>query len=155
MRVCITTEVERWDSSYDSYSTEGEVSNVVAYATDKEYPTYGESLCEEFAGLSVGDTIYAVVVDYSTGDSFSHSGGHGKVMGAFDNIEEAVELGKLLESSDSSEYSVTYKDKEYCCGSWKGYFESVNSIDVWECTVKPNRDFPLSSSSSIGVKRGT
>jgi hypothetical protein len=145
--ILIGTEVDTWitdeadpTDSWSRDSTDGRVTNVWASYTDEEPRSWGESIIipepENFNG-----TLFAVVADYSSGDTFGRDGGHSQVLDAFADNETAEALAYIaLEHKRDGwrvdyDYSFTFRDKEYR-RDWWGYFESLNSLDVWEIQVK-------------------
>ncbi len=140
--VIISAETEVWttrerdpDDSWDAGDTEGRVSDVrAAIKTDLHGTQYwGDSICKEFPGVSPGDTLYAVVADYSSGSTFGRSGGHASVIDAFTSYERADALAKAARD-ERSDFQFNHDGQDYYA-SWVGYFESLNSIDVWKVTV--------------------
>jgi hypothetical protein len=149
------------DDSWSRDSTSGYVSNVTAReAKDFEvgkFQWYTESWDGEL-DVSVGDTIYAVVADYETGDTFGRDGGNAQILDVFSTFEEAEGLaaaalvkqsGDMPEWRRGYEYSFDYNGKTYH-RSWAGYFEHLQSLDVWKVVVGGGRKGP-----GYGVKRGS
>jgi hypothetical protein len=154
-QICVTTEVETWQSEGpseaflkgESYSfrgsTGGRVTNVIAFIEREASDYYGESAGKDIPGVKSGDTVYAVVADYSSGDTFGEDGGHSQVLDFFLDPDEADELLILASAESTSDnfsdrYTFQYKGKEYS-RAWVGYFESLNDLEVWACTVRPDR----------------
>lgn len=119
-------------------STDGAVTEVEAWLVSDEAKAswYGDPILDVDAG--VGDTVYAVVVDYSTGDTFGRDGGYYQVLDAFTDPTDAYKLRDLAKEYEAGGQrfarDLTYKDKSYYA-SWIGYFEYTNDIKVWECEV--------------------
>lgn len=141
-RITVSTEVEnhttrRADPSdnWDIGDESGSVTNVTAWLSEDELDTYWtESLCQDLPDhIGVGSTVFAVVVDYSSGCTFGRTGATGQVLNVFDNAEEASKLAEAALAED--DYSFTYNEIEYR-RSWVGYFEQLQSLDVWEITVR-------------------
>lgn len=162
-KIVVTTEIESWVSEHatpgDSWSrdsTDGHVSNVEAYMETNDSRTYyGDSCGKDLPGVRVGDTVYAVVVEYETGDSFGRDGGQAKVLDVFTDSESAQDLANHIcnyHSADDRDFSFTFGDTEYYA-SWKGYFESFKSCDVWQIVVKTYYD-PYSSTPSPNFRIG-
>jgi hypothetical protein len=147
--IVVTTEVETWQTrpadpndSWDQGDTDGRVTNVTAWVEeDAKYSYFGDSLSKEFPDdVTVGTTLYAVVADYSSGSTFGRDGGYSKVLDVFTSSEEAEALyqAAMADPADSrwdSKYSFTYNGKNYY-RDWVGYFESLNSLDVWQIVVQ-------------------
>jgi hypothetical protein len=148
MNVLIDVDTETWvtrerdpEDSWDQGDTAGYVTNVTATLTDKSVQEswYGEVVCD-IPGISVGDLLYVVVVDYESGNTFGRSGGYYQILDVFTDNADAEGLCTAAREYDNAEKrsymeSLTYKGKEYYA-SWKGYFESTNSIDIWAVTVR-------------------
>jgi hypothetical protein len=149
--IVISAEVEVWTSreadssdSWDRGDTDGYVSNVWASYTDDPARYWSDSIVieepENFNG-----TLYAVVADYSSGDTFGRDGGHAQVLDAFADEEMAKALSfTALEHKKQDwrvgyDYNFNFGDREYH-RSWAGYFEHLNSLDIWEIKV---RDFAV------------
>jgi len=85
---------------------------------------------------------YLVYVVYSTGDSFGHDSGYGiEYIDMYKTYEEATKVQKALENeSPEFKYGVGEnmiqiknhmgQDYDLYTGAWKGYFESVDNIDI-------------------------
>jgi hypothetical protein len=163
MDVRIEVETRTWitrsidpEDSWDKGDTAGEVANVTATSTDAaiEGSWYGDSVVS-LPGIHVGDTIYVVVVDYESGNTFGRYGGYYQILDAFTSNEDAEALCSLARAYDTAEKrnyteSLTYKNKEYYA-SWKGYFESTNSIDIWAVTVRGSME---KSGSHFSYRQG-
>lgn len=166
--IIICTTVDTWQSDGPSPgylagepysyrgSTSGRVSNVYAYLAPVDTSIgYGyESLSLDLS-VEVGDIIYAVVADYNSGDSFGRTGGHSQILDAFLDHHKAEALAEEALKDNNTNFSFTYDGKDYH-RSWDGYFESLNSLDVWEIRVSryANDPFRTSQNSNIGFKRG-
>lgn len=94
----------------------------------------------------IPDKVYYLVsVSYSTGDSFGRYEGQLDHIDLFQTNEAAEALAKLISanerpSSKKSKSIIKYKTEngtevECYCGSWKGYFESFNGVDVRAVTT--------------------
>lgn len=152
MNVRVNVETDTWvteepEDSDEPYSyrgaTDGRVTDVSVYVTEDaaRESWYSDPVIEIDA--EVGDTVYVVVVDYSTGDTFGRDGGYYQVLDVFTSDEDAVKLRQLAEDYDNGGYRVysnelAYKGKKYYA-SWIGYFECTNEIAIWECTVRDER----------------
>lgn len=147
MSILIGTETEVYtvveadpDDEWDNGVTEGYVSNVWACLSDKEPRSWSESIVVDIPGVEVGDTLYVVVADYSDGDTFGRYGGYSQVLDAFTDLETAKGLAEASDQSYTEDWRKEYKwdfeynGKEYH-RSWAGYFEILNSVDVWKVTV--------------------
>ncbi len=172
MKIVVGAEVEVQniggadpDDDWSRDSTSGYVSNVTAREA-KEFEVgafqwYTESWDGELEGVNVGDTIYAVVADYETGDTFGRDGGNAQILDVFATQEEAEGLAAAALQKETRalpaysewrrgyDYSFTYNGKEYH-RSWAGYFEHLQSLDVWEVVVGGGR-----KGSGYGIKRGS
>lgn len=148
MKIIVSAETETWtsrcadpDSEWDSGDTDGRVSDVTAFEdrSGKEHYSYGDSLRKEL-DVTLGDLVYAVVADYSSGSTFGRDGGHAKVLDVFATEEEAnslVEAAKAPSASARSQdrYRFTHNGTDYF-RIWTGHFESLNSLDVWSVNVR-------------------
>lgn len=165
----ISTEVETWvdrekdpEDEWDAGDTGGRVSNVTAWVSEetKESGWYhNDSIIRELP-VEAGDKIYAVVADYSSGSTFGRDGGYAQVLDAFVSMDDALALqSAALEtrSTDSwrqdYDYDFTFNGSEYS-RAWAGYFEQLNSLDVWELIVQNRAVNYLNPGPQAGIKRG-
>jgi hypothetical protein len=129
---CIIPEYKEWNvggedpnDSWSRDSFDGEVTGVTVSST-KDYNGVGvESL-----------PAYAVVVGYTTGDTFGHNF-TATVVDAFETYEEAQGLAQEIdrvygvwEYGTRKPYEFEFNGKEYYA-SWNGYFEHLESVDVF------------------------
>lgn len=93
--------------------------------------------------ISVGDTVFIVVVRYQTGGTFGCSSGNWQIEGVFTTSEEAFKMKELIQE-DNKAYidsrqcirggnNVAIEEKYvssngYKC--WQGYFEVLESVEV-------------------------
>lgn len=141
MKIVISTEVETWidrernpDDEWDIGDEGGCIVNVTAReARDYEQAIgyWGESALVEL-DVQPGQSIFAVVADYTSGCTFGRTAGHSQVLDAFTSSEQAEQLKAAAQQSNG--YSFTFGDKEYR-PDWYGYFEHLQSLDVWELTL--------------------
>jgi hypothetical protein len=155
MKIIVSTDTETWtsrcadpDDEWDSGDTDGRVSDVTAFEdrSGKEHYSYGDSLRKEL-DVKLGDLVYAVVADYSSGSTFGRSGGHSKVMDVFATEEEADSLAEAAKAPPASarfqdRYNFTHNGTNYS-RAWVGHFESLNSLDVWAVNVRRDPADPL------------
>lgn len=158
--VVASAETESWvtrradpDDKWDVGDSAGRVTNVEVVVSQEEQSYYGSSVGRNL-DVNVGDTVYAVAADYSSGCTFGRSGGHGQVLDVFTDPAEAQSLAEAALQIGERDYSFKHNNVEYRA-DWQGYFESLNSIDVWECTVKPHFAYNSFSAPHIGFKRGS
>jgi hypothetical protein len=149
MLIRVNAETESWTTraadpsdGWDQGDSAGRVVNVAAWPDRSPDPYLG--VCAESITVDLdvqpGDLIYAVVADYSTGGTFGRSGGYASVVDAFCDQEEAERLARLAHVPRQSgewedKYMFSYKGKDYF-RSWEGYFEELNSLDVWTVRVR-------------------
>lgn len=143
MEVIISAETETWvtrerdpNDSWDCGDTEGRVSNVRAIIKTDTHSTeyWGASICKEFPDET--NMLYAVVADYSSGSTFGRDGGHASVIDAFESEDDAKELCGIAKKVNRSQFSFDYyKTGKSYSASWTGYFEYLNSIDVWQVPI--------------------
>ena len=89
-----------------------------------EQPGWSESIQVDF-DPSKCDTLYVVIVRYSSGGTFGTSHGHWHVIGAYKTYIQAMKVEK------------TIPDKYKGDKPWEGYFESfekvgIERLDVWK-----------------------
>lgn len=171
-RIVVSAETRTWTTrerdtsdSWDTGDTAGEVTNVVASIEAQEVSYYGESHGKDIPDLKIGDTVYAVVADYESGCTFGRDGGHASVLDFFATAQEARDLAEVALRPDSEGrnwrgdstkicgYSFEHNGQSYY-RSWVGYFESLNSLDVWECRIKGHAKDPWSEDRDPGFRVG-
>lgn len=122
----------------DSWSRDSTSSTweVIGYTTEEpKYARYSASVS------SVDGNIYAVVVDYGTGDSFGHDDGCFCFIDAFSSPEKAHALADAIAKDANKDYcynggnNVTYINDAgetvvAATYTWKGYFEHFNYCRV-------------------------
>ena len=85
---------------------------------------------------------YLLAVYYDTGDSFGNDGNRIDMIDLYDDIELAMESKRRIldENKDENGYSVAILNPlgvEYrISASWKGYFESLNDVEIHRVKVK-------------------
>jgi len=85
--------------------------------------------CPDVSGY---ESLFVVVVRYSTGDTFGHTTGKGRLAGAFVDWDKAEELGKKIVKGTE-----TYEDVcSHSCRAWNGYFSHVEDCYVEEVPLK-------------------
>ena len=161
--VQVVAETDTWQTrkpdktdEWDRGDTDGRVENVWAeLVLDKKANNwYNSELTKELDDVKPGDTVYAVVVDYASGDTFGRSGGYAQIMDVFKTFEEAEglyrectahqELGRERPITQG----VSYGGQDYYV-AWDGFFESVNSMEVWHLVVRGGSD-----SNGVKIRTG-
>lgn len=143
---------------WDNGDTAGSVSNVQAFLDRHDGRYYGDSVARDL-DVQIGETVYAVVADYESGSTFGRSGGHAQVLDVFTTLPEAEALLEAAEAPPASDdysdkYSFTYNGEQYS-RSWVGYFERLNSLDIWDIQVREAPGDPLRKGSGrYSLKRG-
>jgi hypothetical protein len=119
--------------SWDNGDTAGCVENVSAYVTDNPEGDMYSYIIKDLP-VSPGKKVWAVVVDYESGSTFGRDGGYAQVLDVFAEEWQAYALRQVALAHGNGS-RLTYDGKEYHA-SWLGYFESLQSIDVWELVVR-------------------
>lgn len=128
--------------SRDSTSTSWTAPNKCTIVEEAE--VYGFDYDEVPDTVKRGDTIYMTWIQWSSGDSFGHDdGAHNEVIGFYQTAELAEQARTAIEADSRTDYSfepggnrvrVPLFDgsdtREQYTGSWKGYFESLDYVDV-------------------------
>lgn len=155
-KVVVTTSVKDYvtrerdpNDDWDIGDVEGYVDNVSGAIVDKLEGYYGCSLGKEFPdSVKPGTVLYAVVADYTSGCTFGRTGAQGQVLDAFETVDEAMALATVAKAVES--YSFDHNGTTYRA-DWVGYFEDLQSIDVWEILLGKHFDH---RDSGISIKRG-
>ena len=123
------------DEQYSNRSPE-HISLTVNGVYTKPREAFGEDVATLFTPRK-GMKVYLVTVRYTTGDTFGYTSGNYKFVACYDNSEDAYALAKEIE--ENSKYSfkpkTPYTEDELYCGSWTGYFERLECVDVEGFTV--------------------
>lgn len=159
-KIVVSTEVENRTTrerdesdGWDIGDTEGYVSNVVAFIEREGDPSYyGDSHGKDLPDVKIGDTVYAVVADYESGCTFGRTGASGAVLDFFTDPEEAQALAEAALNKPEDARLVHNGVSYYC--PWDGYFEYLQSLDVWACVVKGGPKDPWSDDKFPGFKTG-
>ena len=87
---------------------------------------------------SIGDSVFIVVVDYDTGDSFNNYTGCHEWEWAFTDPIKAEELAREItkNSEDESFAPFDFHGVPIEQATWKGYFECFNEALVEKLTFK-------------------
>lgn len=95
-----------------------------------------------------GETLFVVAVTRSTGDSFSHEEGIKEALGVWRSERLARAQAAAIEDAISQGHTVAIFDEgakeprlEHC--SWKGYFESLESVTVEALEVRSKTPRPI------------
>lgn len=131
------------DDHWDRGDTHTEIYDIVGRWVE-DVPiksTWGNS--PQINGFAPGDVCFAVVAQWSTGDTFGQdSGACVGVLGAFRDRETAEQLADEARSfrNDKSEehlsnYELEFQGQIIHIG-WTGYFESLDGIKVQEIVVR-------------------
>lgn len=146
-QVCVTTEIETWqeegpDADYlkgEPYSwrgaTGGAVTNVIAFIEADAKSYYGDSHGKDL-DVRPGDVVYAVVASYTTGDTFGREGGQAKVLDFFQDPDQAERLRDVAKENEA--YNFDFEGETYYA-PWIGYFENLDKLEVWACSIRPDR----------------
>lgn len=133
----------RSDEEYGEWSENNYIDYTYATISKNDY---GEPIDWE---AKIGDVVFLVHVVYSSGDSFGHSTGNSEVIEVLRTVEEAEALAELIRENYEKypDYSfekdvskntnyIPYKGRHISTSTWKGYFESLQSVEVVALIVK-------------------
>lgn len=74
--------------------------------------------------------VYAVIVYYESGDTFGHSYGNWCVDGVYATAGEAAKIIKNIQYDEDHNGEKKFKSKYKKHKPWRGYFESLENIDL-------------------------
>jgi hypothetical protein len=87
-----------------------------------------------------GDVVFVVVVVYSTGGTFGRDEGCTEVVNVYKDPKQAKKVAKAIEDNSQfcpgssynppRSYTIEVDGESIYCGSWVGYFESLDSVHV-------------------------
>ncbi len=133
---------EPGEDTDEPYSWRGvettEISDVEAvYSKGEGNPHRGMIRPGGFScGAKPGDTVYAVIVRYSTGDTFGREEGLAICVDVFTDEYRAYGLVKAIrDNGDDGDFRFSYEEREYYC-SWTGYFEHIEDVLVEKLVVR-------------------
>lgn len=119
---------------------EGVIAELVFDGSDNDdsYFSYHDRPTFELNSVR-GDTVYVVIAQYSTGNTFGRSEGELTVLDAFEDADKAHELKNALlapakKTNGLSEYERTVNGKKYYM-PWVGYFELLNDLSIHAVVV--------------------
>lgn len=129
---------ERWDA--DDTSTTWRAPDKISLSKPDTWNFETDDLPWE---VKAGDTIFMVWLQYSTGNSFGRNDGeYHEVVGWYQNVDDAIKCQTAIENEDpnyrfeegGNTIQVPTFDgqatRKLYTGSWKGYFESLDDVQV-------------------------
>jgi hypothetical protein len=121
------------DDQWDRGDTGGYVRDVRArWVPEADKIHYRAEAFDVPAG--VGSTVYAVVAQYESGDTFGRHGGQYQVLDVLADVESADALARAAEAVPRSQFTLRHGGKDYYV-SWTGYFESLDWVRVMPLIV--------------------
>lgn len=107
-----------------------------AYISDREYGSHPIDF-----PVNVGDTVYLLYVTYSAGDSFGNSTGNVEEVWVFNDADSAEKARLIIEKdyeTNKDNFNNLYigLSRPIYTGTWKGYFESLESVTVVPLVIK-------------------
>lgn len=154
MAIEVSVEKQEWcvrpadpDDQWDAGDYDGRVSWVQAtWSNEPADPIGWRGSLFDVPGVKLGDTVYVVVADYTSGSTFGTSAGSVEVLDVFASADAAFALARAAEAfSGGSRSAGTLAAWEFEHGgkkyyaSWLGYFENLKEVRVWDCFVRPAR----------------
>lgn len=122
-------ECQSYDGCEVTYIEDGEAKGAIGWRT-KTFDIDAKP----------GDVVFVVVVVYSTGGTFGRDEGNTKVVGVYRNPKQAQKVADAIKKNSEAtpannynpprNYTIVVDDEEIYCGSWVGYFESLDSVHV-------------------------
>lgn len=117
-----------WDAGEVAHTYEG----CRVYAGDPDGRGWIGSITESIEvpfDVGPGDTVYPVIVRYSTGSTFGRTDGLSTVIGAWRTYDQAVEAERLARAATGFDY-VTVGSQTFYTGTWIGYFEYLEDVII-------------------------
>jgi hypothetical protein len=126
------------DGPYADRETEYRHYEVEDYFTMERPEGFGLDSVEVPDWKNGTDTVYAILVHYSTGDTFGRTEGCIDIPIAFVSVEEANKVAKEINSFDKrSNTDDQLRDPKYgFYKGWTGYFESMTGVEVKKLTLQ-------------------
>jgi hypothetical protein len=152
MKVYVSVQTHSWttepgdpDDSWDRDNTAMAVDEVTVYKYYDEHQTKRYWYPELEVDAQPGDTVFVVILRYSTGDTFGNDDGQYDVADVFKTEIEAMELQNAFNqykpdytnwgSNKSTPFTIEFNGKEYRI-PWAGYFEQYESVDIYPCMIR-------------------
>jgi len=133
-------EMEDPSDRYSSRSDETIQFIVNGVFSENDGGIYRDEILVNFDPKTV-DEVHVLVVRYSTGDTFGHTSGCGKIEGVYKNAKIAEKIGEAIKSGydirdnqgkwpeklykDYRKIKGITDDSEYLGFPWEGYFERL------------------------------
>ena len=140
--ICTDNYTRDYTEDYGEWSEENDHNLVSASISNDKY--WDVALFPSEVEPTRGQDIYVVYVLYSSGDSFGHSSGNLVYIWAFTDPKKAYELSDLILtdyakqpdfSFDKNGNEFTFYGQTIYCGTWKGYFERLQEVEVAKLCV--------------------
>lgn len=137
------TTHDHWDGEpYGDWSTTKEYGGAKVFLKrDGEIGYYLDKVEVGFEPKT-DQAVWAVVVEYSSGDTFGHSSGNTTVVGVYDDGVVASLVKGMIEDDYKNNYDSYDEIKieghpDIYTYTWKGYFESLENIHVERLHINP------------------
>ena len=120
-------------SDWPSYEPRHETNEVRAiYRMGEGDQLYASVADEEDEDIKVGERVFLVVVTYSDGDTFSSTYGYLTFPGIYRDRAKAMSVASRIKDDKYN------NPIGYCV--WKGYFNSLEGVEIHEMTVQAGSD---------------
>lgn len=130
------TTHDHWDGEpYGDWGTTKEYGGTKVRLSGSGAIGYHSEIVEVNFVPEFDKVVWAVVVEYSSGDTFGHSSGNTTVVGVYDDGVVASLVKGLIEEDYKDNHSgygaiQVPGHQEIYSGTWKGYFESLENVHV-------------------------
>jgi hypothetical protein len=134
---------DHWDGEpYGDWSTTHEYGGAEVKLTGMGEFGYSSNSVEVGFEPKADQVVWAVIVEYSSGDTFGHSSGNTTVVGVYDDGVVASIVKGMIEDDYKNNYDSYQELKveghpDIYTYTWKGYFESLENIHVERVHINP------------------
>jgi hypothetical protein len=123
------------EGPYGSWSTDFQYEGLEVKLVGQGQIGWSSSIIETSFEAKVGQVVFAVIVVYSSGDSFGSSSGNTDVAGVYNTAETAYKVRSLIMYDNENnqrdfDYLKIEGEPDIYPGTWKGYFESLDSVRI-------------------------
>lgn len=132
------------DRKWDSYNLNGQWSedwdfNILSASLTIPHQFFDKTFDVDF-DVNVGDSVYVLVLDYSTGDRFGIGTGHGNILWVFKNkttaeIAKQLWLYGLYDKDEYIEFELESKQRMKLLNPCLGEFDHPDELKIVEIKI--------------------
>lgn len=126
------------DSDWPCYDTTYYDFNPIGFYLERPTQLETRQLDVRRFKPQVGKQIFVVIVRYGSGCTFSSSSGNWTFFDVYETAEEALAAKDFI-YKDYKDNPRSFENKSHkypYTGTWKGYFESLEDVEIHACELK-------------------